>query len=288
MMVFCASLILSIVWKGGPDEFTILNQFVITSFVLGLASFLIWFVTIVFEIKDKIEKEKKEAEKQAVLCKKMTPAKLTADPKCKKLCEENDLLPERPEWCKVNDMDRCAKLAKKEPLKVKDDEECKKICEEADDAYENETNISKKPKIPAWCANANPKIGKIKYALTNECVGSKKYYCFIDRNTGKYQTIDQNNNKFYVMEDTTGGSNYIISGPKGEFQKADEGNCIIQTPTSLKSSFSRRDFIGCSDSNAPDASNCTRDTSLTMFSGVEYIYLYKESFPIIGGACPTP
>jgi hypothetical protein len=57
MMVFCASLILSIVWKGGPDEFTILNQFVITSFVLGLASFLIWFVTIVFEIKDKIEKK---------------------------------------------------------------------------------------------------------------------------------------------------------------------------------------------------------------------------------------
>ena len=57
MMFACAGLFLSIIWQGGPDEFTILNQFAITTFVVGLASFLIWFVTIILDIKDKIEKK---------------------------------------------------------------------------------------------------------------------------------------------------------------------------------------------------------------------------------------
>ena len=56
MMVLCAGTFLGIIWKGGPDNFTIVNQFAITFFVVGLASFLVWFTTIILEIKEKIEK----------------------------------------------------------------------------------------------------------------------------------------------------------------------------------------------------------------------------------------
>ncbi|MFA6397757.1 MAG: hypothetical protein WDK96_02840 [Candidatus Paceibacterota bacterium] len=55
-MIVCAILFLSIIWSGGPDKFTIVNQLAITSFVVGLASFLVWLVTIILEIRNRIEK----------------------------------------------------------------------------------------------------------------------------------------------------------------------------------------------------------------------------------------
>jgi hypothetical protein len=44
------------IWKGGPDEFNIIAKLTFTSFVVGLASFLIWIVTIIIDIGDRIGK----------------------------------------------------------------------------------------------------------------------------------------------------------------------------------------------------------------------------------------
>lgn len=58
MMICCASLFLSMIWRsGGPDNFDIVNQLAVTSFVIGLASFLIWITTIILQIRDNIEKK---------------------------------------------------------------------------------------------------------------------------------------------------------------------------------------------------------------------------------------
>ena len=56
-MVLCAILVLSIVWSTGPDHFTIVNQLAMSSFIVGLASFLVWLVTIILEVRDRIEKK---------------------------------------------------------------------------------------------------------------------------------------------------------------------------------------------------------------------------------------
>lgn len=56
-MVICASLVLFIIWSGGPDNFGLPNQLAFTFFILGLASFLVWIVTIILEIRHRIEKK---------------------------------------------------------------------------------------------------------------------------------------------------------------------------------------------------------------------------------------
>jgi uncharacterized membrane protein YphA (DoxX/SURF4 family) len=55
LMFVCAGLMLFMIWKGGPDEFNMLTQFTFSSFIIGLGSFLIWIVTIILEIREKIE-----------------------------------------------------------------------------------------------------------------------------------------------------------------------------------------------------------------------------------------
>jgi hypothetical protein len=57
MMVLCAGSFLNMIWRtGGPDNFDVINQLAITFFVIGLASFLVWIVTIILDIKNNIEK----------------------------------------------------------------------------------------------------------------------------------------------------------------------------------------------------------------------------------------
>ena len=56
-MVITAGMFLYIIWQGGPDSFGLINQVTFTSFVIGFASFLVWIVTIILEIRDKIEKK---------------------------------------------------------------------------------------------------------------------------------------------------------------------------------------------------------------------------------------
>jgi hypothetical protein len=55
-MTSCAGLMIFIIWNN-PDDFNILNRLAITSFIIGLASFLIWFITTIIEIKRGIEKK---------------------------------------------------------------------------------------------------------------------------------------------------------------------------------------------------------------------------------------
>jgi len=57
MMFLTAGMFLYIIWRGGPDSFGVINQITFTSFVVGLASFLVWIVTIILEIRNKIEKK---------------------------------------------------------------------------------------------------------------------------------------------------------------------------------------------------------------------------------------
>ena len=52
----CASLMIFILWKNS-DVFNNLNRLAITFFIVGLASFLIWFTTTIIEIKKGIEKK---------------------------------------------------------------------------------------------------------------------------------------------------------------------------------------------------------------------------------------
>lgn len=56
MMGICASLVLVLVWSI-PGKFTVINQLAMTSFIIGLASFLVWIVTMIFEIRDRIDKK---------------------------------------------------------------------------------------------------------------------------------------------------------------------------------------------------------------------------------------
>lgn len=57
-MFLCAGFFLFLIWRdGGPDNFGIINKLTFTSFVIGFASFLIWIVTIIIQIRDKIEKK---------------------------------------------------------------------------------------------------------------------------------------------------------------------------------------------------------------------------------------
>jgi hypothetical protein len=56
MMVITASLFLYIIWRGGPDNFGVINKLTFTTFVVGLASFLIWVTAIILEVKDRVGK----------------------------------------------------------------------------------------------------------------------------------------------------------------------------------------------------------------------------------------
>ena len=57
LMFLTAGMFLSIIWRGGPDSFGVINKLTFTSFVVGLASFLVWLVTIIIEVRNKIEKK---------------------------------------------------------------------------------------------------------------------------------------------------------------------------------------------------------------------------------------
>lgn len=46
----CASLVLTFVWKGGPDS-EVAFKIAATFFIIGLASFLCWFVTILYSMR---------------------------------------------------------------------------------------------------------------------------------------------------------------------------------------------------------------------------------------------
>ena len=50
----CASLIFFLVWNGGPPESPLLFQSAASFFIVGLASFLLWFCATLLELKDKI------------------------------------------------------------------------------------------------------------------------------------------------------------------------------------------------------------------------------------------
>ena len=56
-MFITAGMFLSIIWEGGPDSFGLINKLTFTTFVLGFAAFLVWIVTIILEIRDRIEKK---------------------------------------------------------------------------------------------------------------------------------------------------------------------------------------------------------------------------------------
>lgn len=57
LMFLTAGMFLAIIWRGGPDSFGTLNKLTFTSFVIGFASFLVWIVTIIIDIRNKIEKK---------------------------------------------------------------------------------------------------------------------------------------------------------------------------------------------------------------------------------------
>jgi len=56
-MFVTAGMFLFMIWQGGPDTFGLINKLTFTFFVVGLASFLVWLVTIILEIRNKIEKK---------------------------------------------------------------------------------------------------------------------------------------------------------------------------------------------------------------------------------------
>ncbi len=55
-MTLCASLVLGIIWMqpGVPEVFP---KTAASLFIVGLASFLVWLVMVVLEIRNRIEKE---------------------------------------------------------------------------------------------------------------------------------------------------------------------------------------------------------------------------------------
>ncbi|MFA7216401.1 MAG: hypothetical protein WC095_00215 [Candidatus Paceibacterota bacterium] len=56
MTFLCASTMLFMIWRGGPDEFDIVNRLALTFFIAGLFSFLVWITSIVIEIKNSLLK----------------------------------------------------------------------------------------------------------------------------------------------------------------------------------------------------------------------------------------
>lgn len=53
-MIATAMLALTLIWSAGPDKFGVPNQLMITTFIVGLASFLIWITTNIIEIRENI------------------------------------------------------------------------------------------------------------------------------------------------------------------------------------------------------------------------------------------
>lgn len=53
-LVTCASLVLFIIWTGGPDSARpqIYFQTAATLFIVGLASFLTWFSIMLYSLRD--------------------------------------------------------------------------------------------------------------------------------------------------------------------------------------------------------------------------------------------
>ena len=54
-MLTCVDLALFLIWSPS-HEFNTVNRLLITLFIVGLASFLIWITIIIIEIRNKIEK----------------------------------------------------------------------------------------------------------------------------------------------------------------------------------------------------------------------------------------
>ena len=52
-MVITAALALVLIWLS-PDDFGVANQSMITFFIIGLASFLVWLTTMILEIRDRL------------------------------------------------------------------------------------------------------------------------------------------------------------------------------------------------------------------------------------------
>jgi hypothetical protein len=55
-MLLCVDLALFIIWSPS-HEFNVINRLLVTLFIIGLASFLIWITTIIIEIRNRIEKK---------------------------------------------------------------------------------------------------------------------------------------------------------------------------------------------------------------------------------------
>ena len=56
-MFACAFLVLFMIWSApqvDPDDIILIPKLAATFFITGLASFLIWFVVIILEIKNKL------------------------------------------------------------------------------------------------------------------------------------------------------------------------------------------------------------------------------------------
>ena len=57
-LVTCASLVLFIIWSGGPDtpDAEVPFKIAATLFILGLGSFLTWFSTMLYSLRDVLRK----------------------------------------------------------------------------------------------------------------------------------------------------------------------------------------------------------------------------------------
>ncbi len=53
-LVSCASLILFLIWTGGPDtpDAEVPFKIAATFFIIGLGSFLFWFVTVLYSLRN--------------------------------------------------------------------------------------------------------------------------------------------------------------------------------------------------------------------------------------------
>jgi len=57
-LISCASLVLSFMWGGPPVE--VYFKIAATLFIVGLASCLVWFVTILYRMYDALTKRTKD------------------------------------------------------------------------------------------------------------------------------------------------------------------------------------------------------------------------------------
>lgn len=55
-MIICVDLALFLIWSPS-HEFDIVNRLMVTLFIIGLASFLIWITTIIIEVRNKVVKK---------------------------------------------------------------------------------------------------------------------------------------------------------------------------------------------------------------------------------------